>query len=215
MSEPATGKAAKMRPATRFKSRDSSSPMSSLKTSSAGRPSIAMTMLSRAALMRRTGPIGEQPWVKPVMTGISGDSSTPETPPSTTRPAIWAGVPDAAARPPTRNSERFMRQGLDGAGRIRIARIAVNDAEHRLHAPRATRSAARRDGERRTIAVRTTRSRPAAAPRPARRAPARRNIPARWRRRRGRRCRPSRRYAYADAGTRGCWARSPASASLA
>src|SRR5690348_5206003 len=48
-----------------------------MNTVAAGRPSITMTMLSRASSIRRTGPIGMQPWVNPVATETAGDNISP------------------------------------------------------------------------------------------------------------------------------------------
>ena len=84
--------------------------MSSVKTASAGRPSMTMTTLSRASSIRCTGPIGVQPCVSPVATAIPGASISPANP-LPPRPSSSLEVrPNSGlaqrcdTRPPTRNA---------------------------------------------------------------------------------------------------------------
>ncbi len=59
-------------------------------------PSIAVTVCR--------GPIGEQPWVKPVATGTGAPNKTPETPPPVEAPEIWPLGVAALVKPPTRKA---------------------------------------------------------------------------------------------------------------
>ena len=68
----------------------SASPISSLSTSTAARPSISMAMLSWHWVTSWTGPIGEQPWVSAVATGTASENITPDSAPSVSAPATWA-----------------------------------------------------------------------------------------------------------------------------
>ena len=85
-------------------SRARTSPISSSRTATAGRPSIASTQGPGLALTSWSGPIGVQPWETPVISGTSAVIRTPETPPSVGRPAICRSEPLAEVRPPTRNA---------------------------------------------------------------------------------------------------------------
>ena len=80
------------------------SPTSSSRTATAGRPSIASTQGPWLAVTSWTGPIGVQPWERPVISGTSAVIRTPEIPPSVGRPAICSSEPLAEVRPPTRNA---------------------------------------------------------------------------------------------------------------
>ncbi len=192
---------AKMRPATRRRSRDSSSPISSLNTSRAGRSSIAITMFSFASVTCRTGPIGEHPCVRPVTTATSGASTTPESPPSTTRSAICrGGAPWAAAMPPTRKRPASALSAPRVCGHAGIPGIAVHDAAAPAASWRTSpppRRGAR--GRRRSRARRRGRRPPAGSP-PGRSPRHPRNARRSPRRRRARWCRPSAAPGCARAG---------------
>ena len=108
--------------------RASTSPISSSSTSSAGRPSSARTQGPWLAVTSWTGPIGVQPCERPVISGTSGLSRTPETPPSVGRPASCSG--GAARRAQAADQERAAAgaEPGDGAGGAAVARIAVDHA---------------------------------------------------------------------------------------
>ena len=91
-----------MKLAQRSRLRASISPISSLKTSSAGRPSISITTFFCAVVATWAGPIGAQPWLRPAISVMEEPIQAPEAPPSLTSPAICTIGPREEARPPTR-----------------------------------------------------------------------------------------------------------------